>query len=71
MNKFFKERQPLTLLKHKLMLKSQAAGGAGYGTFVEELEGMLKEQGKFTDALEFKLAEAEALDKAQATWQPC
>ncbi len=55
------------MIKNKLMIKAQSPEGEGYANFAKQIEVMLVEQGKFIDALEFKTAEAEALDKTQAT----
>ena len=63
MKKFIDAKNPLSILKAKLQIKS--ASKEEYGVFYQELLQITKEQQKFLDALEYKIAVADCMDPVQ------
>ena len=63
MKKFGEVKAPLTMLKFKMRLKSEA--NVSFQVFTDELEKVTLEQAKFLEQLEYQVAVAEALDPVQ------
>ena len=63
MKKFGEVKAPLTMLKFKMRLKSEA--NVSFQVFTDELEKVTEEQAKFLEKLEYQVAVAEALDPVQ------
>ena len=64
MKKFSDAKAPLGQIKFKLQIKADQQ--PEYQMFFKEIETIMKEQAKFTEKVEFAVAEAEALDPVQA-----
>jgi len=64
MKKFSDAKAPLGQIKFKLQIKADQQ--PEYQMFYKEIETIMKEQAKFTEKVEFAVAEAEALDPVQA-----
>ena len=64
MKKFSDAKAPLGQIKFKLQIKADQQ--PEYQMFYKEIETIMKEQAKFTEKVEFAVAEAEAPDPVQA-----
>ena len=63
MKKLMDAKAPLNMFK--LTIKLKAAKNDGFTVFLEEIETVVAEQNRFMEALEYKVAVAEAIDPMQ------